>query len=98
MIHTGEEAILLSMTTSFRLTFVFIMASDIGKQIQEPANKLLPNKVHGGCDWRLLSQLTKLMNELANATCVCLAVLGNKYHISIHVAGSLVVLAVGNLP
>lgn len=98
VVDTSRIAVLLSYSSSLRLLLVMIMTSDIGDQIQRPAEKLLSNGMDDGSDWSLLSQLVNLVNELVNSSSVDLAGLGDKDHVTLHVTGGLVVLSMGDLP
>jgi hypothetical protein len=54
--------------------------------------------VDQGGDWSLLGQLVQLVHELSDTSGIYLPSLGNKDHVTLHISGGLVVLAVGDLP
>src|ERR1700736_3288739 len=98
MVYAAEDAILFSLATTFRLTLMVVMASSVSKQVQNPSSKLLTNQMGCGKDWSLLGQLRKLVDEFSNTTGIDLASLGHEDHVTLHISGSLVVLAMGNFP
>jgi hypothetical protein len=98
VVDTSEPAVNLAISTTFRLTLVVVVASDIGEKIRRPAEKLLPKGVDEGSDWGFLGQFVQFVNEFSNAAGVLLAGLGDENHITLHVSSGLVVLTMRNLP
>lgn len=98
VVDTTEHAVFLTLALPLCLAFVEVVASDIAKQVHRPASKLLCNHVDERSNGRFLGQLMELVRQLANASSINLPRLGNENHITLHVAGGLVVLAVRDLP
>lgn len=98
VVDTSEVTITLALSTSFRLTLVVVVASNVGEEIHWPSEELLQEKVPSGQDRGLLHKLTNLMNGLSDAGCILLSGLGNEHHVTGEVSGGLVVLSVGDLP
>ncbi|KAK5635523.1 hypothetical protein RRF57_011235 [Xylaria bambusicola] len=86
-----EQAVLLALSSTLRLALVVVVASDVGQE-------LLTEKHDEGHDWGLFAQLRKFVGQLAETGGLLLTSLGYEDHVALHVAGSLVVLAVRNLP
>jgi hypothetical protein len=87
-----------TLSATFMLTLVVVVASYIPKEIHWPSYKLLSEGVKKGCNGSLFGQLVKFVNEFSDTVGICLASLGNEDHITLHVSSSLVMLAVGDLP
>ena len=98
VVDTTGEAIPLSLTLTLALALMAVVAGHVGNQVQGPAGKLLANHVSSGVEWGLVHQLRKLVNCLSEASSINLPGLRNEHHITLHVAGCLVVLAVRDLP
>lgn len=98
VVDTSEPAVLLALATTLALPLVEVVAGDVGHEVVGPADELLTDKVDQGVDGGLLGQLGNLMDETADARSKLLAGARNEDHVTRDVAGSLVVLAVGELP
>jgi hypothetical protein len=98
VVDAAEEAVLLALTLALGLFLVVVVASDVGDEVHGPAAELLQHRVEEGRNGRLLGQLVQLVGELTDARGILVSRLGNKDHVALHVAGGLVVLAVGDLP
>lgn len=98
VVDTTAIAVVLALATSLTLPLVVVVAGDIGEQVVGPADKLLANEHQQGIDGSLLSELAQLMDHLAEAGSLLLAGAGDEDHVTLHVTGGLVVLAVGHLP
>lgn len=98
VVDTAEVAVLLALSTTFRLTFVVVVASDVGEQVHGPTEELLEKEVEGSGDGGFLHQLIELVQSLADARGILLPGLGHEHHVAGNVAGGLVVLSVGDLP
>lgn len=98
VVDTAEEAVLLPLALALGLPLVVVVASDIGDEVHGPATELLHHRVDEGSDGGLLGQLIELVSQLADARSILISRLRNKHHVALHVAGSLVVLSVGDLP
>ena len=98
VVDTLEETVLLADALALRLAAVVVVTSDVADQVHRPATQLLRDHVDQGSNGSLLGKLVKLVNELADARSINLPGLGNENHVALHVAGGLVVLAVGDLP
>lgn len=95
---TAAEAIVLALATALTLALVVVVASDVGQEVVGPADELLADEHEQGVDGGLLGQLGQLVDKLAETRSLLLAGAGHKDHVTLHVAGGLVVLAVGHLP
>ena len=91
-------AILPADTLALDLLMMVVMASYIGQKISWPATNLLLNERSGGVDWSLVHQLMHLMDKVAHPRCVLISSSGSEDHISLHVTGGLVMLAMADLP
>jgi len=98
VVDTTEEPISLALPTTFKLTLVAVVASDIAKEIHWPAQELLSNGVDQGCNWSFFGQLGQFVDQSSNTLCICLTSLGNEDHVTLHISSGLVVLAVRDLP
>ena len=98
VVDTAEEAVLLSLALALDLALVEVVAGNVGEEVQRPSSKLLANGVEESGDGSLFGQLADLVDKLANAGGINLTGLWDEDHVTLHVAGGLVVLAVGNLP
>ena len=98
MVDATTPAVLLALTTTFFLTGMTIMTSDIDGEVQEPSGELLTDEGASSNDWGLLGKLSQLISSPSNSRRILLASLGNENHISVKVSGRLVVLAMRYLP
>jgi len=98
VVDTAEEAVALALTLALGLLVVVGVAGDVGDDVQRPAEELLKDHVGSGSDGGLLHQLRELVDGVADSASVNLTGLGKEDHVALHVASSLVVLAVGDLP
>jgi hypothetical protein len=95
---TTAEAVEPAGTLALGLLGVVVVAGDIEEQVHGPASNLLADHVDGGVDGSLLHELVHLVDGSAGAGSKDLTGLGDEDHVTLHVAGSLVVLAVADLP
>lgn len=98
MVDTTGKAVLLALAPSLGLASVVVVTGDIDGEIHGPAEQLLEKQGAGRQNWGLLHQLAQLVHSSADARSIVLPGLGNEDHITGHVAGSFVVLSVGDLP
>lgn len=98
VVNTTAVAVLLALATALTLTLVEVVAGDIAHEVAGPADELLADEVKQGGDGSLLGELAQLVHHLANASGMLLAGAGKENHVTLHVAGGLVVSAVGQLP
>lgn len=98
MVNTPKHAVLLALALALWLAVMVVVPGDIGHEVHGPSANLLTESVNEGSNRSLFSQLVELVNGTADASGVNGPRLGNEDHVTLHVAGSLVVLAVGNLP
>ena len=98
MVDATTPAVLLALATTFFLTGMTIVTSDIDGEVQEPSSELLTDEGASSNDWGLLGQLSQLMSSPSNTRRILLAGLGDENHISFEVSGRLVVLAMRDLP
>lgn len=98
VVNTTAETVALALATALALTLVVVVASDVGDQVVGPADQLLEDKHDEGESGSLLGQLGKFVDQFADAVGMLLTSARNKDHVSLHVAGGLVVLAMGDLP
>lgn len=95
---TTAETVELALATALTLALVVIVAGDVGQKVVGPSDKLLADEHGQGVDGGLLGQLAHLVGQLAQAGGLLLAGAGHKDHVTLQVAGGLVMLAVGHLP
>lgn len=98
VVDTSEPTILLALASTFSLVLVVVVTSNIGDQIQWPACNLLSNQVKEGRNWSLFGQLMQFISKFADSRGVFISGLWHENHITLHVASSLVVLAMRDLP
>jgi len=98
VVDTVREAVGFAHATTLGLLFMVVVTSHVTEEVQRPAQELLAKGVDDGGNWGLLGQLMDFVYEFAEAGSVILAGLWYEDHVPLHVAGSLVVLAVGDLP
>jgi hypothetical protein len=98
VVDTAKETIFVTIAPPVALTLMLVVAGDVGEQVCRPAAELLVEKVESGGNGCLLGQLVELVNHLADSRGVVLAGLGDEDHVTLHVTGGLVVLAMGDLP
>lgn len=98
VVDTAEVAVLLANTLTLALLVVVVVAGNVGGEVHQPTSELLGDGVDSGGDGSLLGELRKLVDHLSNSGCVDLTGLWHENHVAVHVASSLVVLAVGDLP
>lgn len=58
MVDLTTPAVLLSMTTTFFLTGMTIVTSDVDGEVQDPAHELLTNEKASSNDWSLLGKVS----------------------------------------
>ena len=98
VVDAAAKAVLLALATALTLALVVVVASDVGEEVVGPANELLGNE-HGESEGRrVLGKLCELVGHAAETSSLLLTGAGDKDHVTLHVAGGLVVLAVGDLP
>lgn len=98
VVDTTTIAVVLALATALTLLLVVVVAGNIGQEVIGPSNELLAEKHHEGVNRSLLGQLGEFMDELAEASGLLLASARHEDHVTLHVAGGFVVLAVGHLP
>lgn len=98
VVDTAAEAVLLALTTALALAAVEVVASDVGNEVLGPSDELLADQVDQSEDGSLLGELRNFVDETTSAGSKLLASTGQENHVTLHVAGGLVVLAVGDLP
>ena len=98
MIDATSKAIVLAVPATFALDLVFVVTGDIGEQVHWPTKELLADEVNCRGNGCLLGELVQLLKQVASARTVFRLGLGDKYHVSLHVTGGFVVLAMRNLP
>lgn len=98
VVDTTTETVLLANTLALDLLGVVIVASHVDDQVSWPTTELLVEQVKGGCDRSVLSELVKLVDCSTDPAGKDFTSLGDENHVTLHVAGGLVVLAVGDLP
>jgi hypothetical protein len=98
VIDAAAGTVLLALAAALTLTLVEVVASDIGHEVFGPANELLAKEVQQGIYGSLFAKLAELVYHTSSAGGMLLAGSGQKNHVALHVSGSLVVGAVGELP
>lgn len=66
MVHITTPAVLLALSTTFFLTGVTIVTSDVDREVHDPSCELLTNEGASSHDWSLLGKLCQLMSSLSN--------------------------------
>lgn len=98
VVDAASGAVLHALAFALGLPLVVVVTGHIEQDIRGPTAELLEDAVEGGGNGCLLGQLVELVCELADARSVLIPRLWHENHVALHVAGSLVVLAVGDLP
>jgi hypothetical protein len=98
VVNTATKTVVLALATTLLLALVVVVAGNVGHEVVGPANELLEHEHEQSESRSLLSEVSELVGHLAKARSLLLAGAGNKDHVTLHVAGSLVVLSVGDLP
>ena len=98
VVDTAKVSVALALATAFGLAFVVVVASHVGEEVQGPPEQLLQEHVDDRSNGGLLHQLVELMDGLADTGGILVTGLGDEDHVAGDVTGSLVVLAVGDLP
>lgn len=98
VVNAAAEAVVLALAATLALALVVVVAGDVGQEVVGPADELLAEEQEQGVDGGLLGQLRQLVDHLAEAGGLLLAGAGHEDHVTLEVAGGLVVLAVGHLP
>lgn len=98
VVDTAEPAVGLALAAALGLLLVVVVAGDVDQEVHGPAEELLQDQVAGSQDRGLLHELAELVDGLADTGSVLITGLGNEDHVASKVTGSLVVLAVGDLP
>lgn len=98
VVNTAAKTVVLALATTLLLALVVVVAGNIGHEVVGPADELLENEHEQSESRSLLSEMSELVGHLAEARSLLLASAGNEDHVTLHVAGSLVVLSVRDLP
>ena len=98
VVDTTAETVVLANTLALGLLLVLVMASDVAEDICRPADELLSDEVKERGDRGILGELVELVSELAKTRSVDLFCGRVEDHVTVKIAGGLVVLAVGDLP
>lgn len=98
VVDTTTEAVLLALAATLTLALVVVVAGNVGEEVVGPADELLEDEHKKSESGGLLSKMGKLVGHLSETSSLLLAGSGNEDHVTLHVAGGLVVLSVGDLP
>lgn len=98
VVDAGKPAVLLALATSLGLVLVVVVSGNVGGEVQDPSKELLKKEVEGRHDGGLLHQVAQFVGKVADPRGIDFTGLGDKHHVTGHVGGGLVVLAVGDLP
>lgn len=98
VVDTAASTVVLALATALTLALVVVVASDVGEEVVGPADELLADEEGKGVGGSVLGELAQLVDQTAETRSLLLAGTGHKDHVALHVAGGLVVLAVGILP
>jgi hypothetical protein len=98
VVDAAAVAVVLALAAALALALVVVVAGDVGHEVVGPADELLGEEHDEGVNGGLLGQLSELVDGAAETGGVLLAGAGDEDHVALHVAGGLVVLAVGDLP
>lgn len=98
VVHALQPSIRLALALAFDLLLVAVMTGHVGRQIYQPATQLLSYQTSSGVNGRLLDKLGKLVDHATIMGCILAACGWYEDHVTIQVAGCLVVLAMRDLP
>jgi hypothetical protein len=98
VVDTTTEAVLLALAATLTLALMVVVAGNVGEEVVGPADELLEDEHKKSESGGLLSEMGKLVGHLSETSSLLLAGSGNEDHVTLHVAGGLVVLSVGDLP
>jgi len=98
VVDTTTVAVELAGTFALSLLVVVVVASNVLEKVSWPSTELLHEQEAEGCNWGVLCQLVELVKSPSDLGSVLLTGSWNKDHVTLHVAGGLVVLSVGDLP
>jgi len=98
VVDTAEPTIALAFSSALSLVFVVVVTGDVDENVQGPSRKLLADQFQRRRDRGLLCQLVELVGKMTDFAGIYFSCLGNENHVPLHVTGSLVVLAVRDLP
>lgn len=98
VVDTTAETVVAALATSLALALVVVVAGDVGEEVVGPADELLAEEHEEGVGGSLLGQLSQLVGHASEAVGLLLAGAGHEDHVTLDVAGGLVVLGVGVLP
>ena len=98
MVDASSKAIPFAFTTALALTLMVVVTSNIRENVQWPTDQLLSDHCNRRDDRGLFHQFRELVRIVPHSGGILISSFRNKDHIALDVAGSLVVLAMGNLP
>lgn len=98
VVDTTAETVLLALSATLALALVEVVAGDVGHEVVGPANELLQDQHEQGESGSLLGEVSEFVGHLAETGSLLLPSSGNKDHVTLHVAGGLVMLSVRDLP
>jgi len=98
VVDTTTVAVELADTLALGLLVVVVVAGNVVDEVSWPSTELLHEQEAESCNWSVLGQLVELVHSHTNSSSVLLAGPWNENHVTVHVTGGLVVLAVGDLP
>lgn len=98
VVDTTAEAVVLALAATLTLALVVVVAGNVGDEVVGPADELLEDEHEKSESGSLLSEVGELVGHLSETSSLLLAGSGNENHVTLHVAGGLVVLSVGDLP
>lgn len=98
VIDAASGTVLLPLAASSGSGGMVVVASRVVGQIHDPSEKLLGNHMESGEDRSLLGHLRDLVDKLAHLAGISLTSCRHEDHVTLQVAGKVVMLAVGDLP
>lgn len=98
MIDAAANAVLFAFAAALALTLMMVVASDVGEDVQGPTAQLLSDHHARGDDRGLFHQLRELVRVAPELRGILIAGPGDKHHVTLEMAGGLVMFPVGDLP
>lgn len=98
VVDLAAEPVLLALASALALAFVEVVSRDVGHEVIGPSDELLEEQVQSRVDGCLLTKVTEFLDRTSKPRGLLLAGSGKENHVTLHVAGCLVVSAMGKLP
>lgn len=98
MIDAAAKTVPFAFAAALALTLMIVVASNVGEDVQGPTDQLLSDHRARGEDRGLFHQLRELVRIAPQLRGIHVAGLGDEDHVTLEMAGGLVMLPVGDLP